>query len=112
MRELCNLWSWYHIRSFPPPRDEDDPTVEEQIELFAEKIGQAVNAEARAEKMMRERLIVMGIDPDAKPELSPELQAKIDRDRAVMASDEELMFGGAAWEGKEIRGKKVKDEEF
>jgi len=60
--------------------------------------------------MMRARMIAMGLDPDAKPELSPELAAKIEQDRARMATDDELMFGGAAYEGKEIRGKKIKDE--
>ena len=60
--------------------------------------------------MMRSRMIMMGLDPDAKPEISPELQAKLDEDRARMASDDELMFGGVAYEGREIRGKKIKNE--
>lgn len=59
---------------------------------------------------MRERMIAMGLDPDAKPEISPELAAKLEEGKAQMASDEELMFGGAAYDGKEIRGRQIKNE--
>lgn len=110
IREICNIAYYLITSKFEAPGDEDDPTVEEQIELFEEKIGQRVNAEERAEQLMRERMIAMGLDPDAKPEISPELQAKMDQDAARMMSNEELMFGGAAYEGKEIRGKKIKNE--
>lgn len=111
IREICNMVYFHHVSQFQQPSDDDDPNIEEQIELFEEKIGQRVKAEVRAEKLMRERMIMMGMDPDAKPVLSPELQAKMADDSIRMASDEELMFGGAAWEGKEVRGKKVKTED-
>lgn len=104
---MCNIVSWHHVSQIQPPQSEDDPDIEEQIELLAEKIGQIKSAESRAQELMRERLILMGIDPDAKPEISPELQAKMDADAERMMGDEELYFGGHT--DKEIRGKKIKD---
>lgn len=78
--------------------------------MFAEKIGQTVKAEKRAEQMLRQQLILRGIDPDAKAEISPELQARMDADAIRMKSDEELFFGGDLEAGKEIRGKKIKSD--
>jgi hypothetical protein len=97
---------------FPAPNSDDDPTIEEQLEIFEEQIGQRVKSEFKAERAMRERMILMGMDPDAKPEISPELQAKMDADAGIMKTNSELMWGGDAWEGKEIKGAKVKDGEF
>ena len=73
VREMCNLWSWYHVKQIQAPQSEDDPSVEEQVNMFAEKIRLKEPAELRAEKLLRQRLILMGIDPDVKPEISPEL---------------------------------------
>jgi hypothetical protein len=110
VREICNIAYYLIASKFQPPNSDDEPDIEEQLVQFEENIGQRVKAEVRANKLLRERLIVMGIDPDAKPELSPELAAKIEQDKARMETDEELMWNGTAWEGKEIRGKKIKNE--
>lgn len=56
-------------------------------------------------------MIAMGKDPDAKPELSPELAAKMEADaQGKMSINDQVMWGGEP--GREIRGKKVKQEEF
>lgn len=109
VREIANIAYYLIASKFEPPASDDDPSVEEQIGIFEEKIWQRVPAEYKAEKAMREKLAAMGIDPDAKPELSPELQAKLDEDRE--RTNEELYFSGALDEGKEFRGKKIKPDE-
>lgn len=106
IREICNLWSWYHVKSLPSPESEDDPSVEEQVELFAEKIWQQVPAEVKAEKLMRERLVAMGIDPDVKPEISPELAAKMAE--SAERSNDDLYFSGDLHKGTEFKGKPVR----
>lgn len=94
----------YHVEKIQPG-GEDDPTVEEQIEQFEEQIGQRVSADTKAEEMMRQSMLLRGLDPDAKPELSPELAAKLEND--AMYSDKDIYFGGNM--DKEQRGKKVKE---
>lgn len=102
---------YYHVSQLQPG-GENDPTVEEQIEMFEENIGQRVSATAVAEEMMRQSLILRGIDPDAKPELSPELAAKLEHD--ALYSDQDYFFSGALDSGREQRGKKIKagDDDF
>jgi hypothetical protein len=99
----------YHVDKIQPG-GEDDPTVEEQIELFEEKIGQRKAASTIAEEMMRQSMILRGLDPDAKPEISPELAARLEQDG--MRSDEDIFFSGNM--DKEFRGKQVKagDDDF
>ena len=100
---------YYHVEKIQPG-GEDDPTVEEQIEAFEEKIGQRVSASSTAEEMMRQSMILRGLDPDAKPELSPELAAKLEND--ALYSDRDIYFGGADL-NKEQRGKRIKgDDDF
>lgn len=103
---------YHHVSQFSAPSDDDDPSVEEQISLFEEQIGQRVKAEFRAEQMVRQMLIAQGIDPDAKPELSPELAAKMAYD--AERSNDDLFFSGDLESGREFRGKKVKpkDDDF
>lgn len=96
---------YYHVEKIQPG-GEDDPTVEEQIEQFEEQIGQRVSASTKAEEMMRQSMLLRGLDPDAKPELSPELAAKLEND--AMYSDKDIYFGGNM--DKEQRGKKVKED--
>lgn len=110
VREICNIAYYLITKQFPQPQGEDDPSVEEQIELFEERIGQRISSEHKAEQAMRAGLIAMGIDPDAKPELSPELKAKLEEDAMRNSSDEQIMFGGNI--DREQRGKKIKDKEF
>lgn len=100
---------YYHVEKFPVPSSDDDPTVEEQIEIFEENIGQRVSASSKAEEMMRQSMILRGLDPDAKPELSPELAAKLEND--ALYSDKDVYFAGNL--DKEQRGKKIKgDKDF
>lgn len=101
--------AYYHHVSQIQPGGEDDPTVEEQIEQFEEQIGQRVSSSSIAEEMMRQSMILRGLDPDAKPELSPELAAKLEND--ALYSDKDFFFSGD--HGKEQRGKKIKgDKDF
>lgn len=86
--------------------EEGGPSIEEQIERFEEQIGQRVSAESVAEEKFRASMIARGLDPDAKPELSPELAAKLEEDR--MRSDEEIFFGDS---NREFRGRKVRAED-
>lgn len=114
VREIANIA--YHLitSKFQPPSEDGEPSIEEQIELFDEKIGQKKSAEAKALEALRQNMIMRGIDPDVVPELGPELKAKLEADAAKMATDEDLMWGDGLYAGKEIRGKKVDpfDEEF
>ena len=87
---------------------EDDHTVEEQIEIFEEKIGQRVAADTKAEEMMRQGMILRGLDPDAKPEISPELAAKMEQDG--MRSDKDIFFSGNL--DKEFKGRQLKDKDY
>lgn len=98
---------YHHVDRIQPPQDEDDPGVEEQVEIFEEKIGQRVSSSSKAIEAMRNLMILQGKDPDAAPELSPELQRKMAEDAVRMASDEEIMFNSGKYEGKELHGKKV-----
>jgi hypothetical protein len=102
--------AYYHHVSQIQPGGEDDPTVEEQIEIFEERIGQRVSSSTQAEKMMRDSLIARGIDPDAKPELSPELAARLEQDG--MRSDTDIFFSGDL--SREFKGKPVQagDDDF
>jgi hypothetical protein len=102
--------AYYHHVSQIQPAGEEDPSVEERIEIFEELIGQRVSANTKAEEMMRASLIARGIDPDAKPELSPELAAKLEQDG--MRSDTDIFFSGNL--DKEFKGKQVKagDDDF
>jgi hypothetical protein len=108
IRELANMAYFYHVDMIQPPSSEEDPSVEEQIELFEEKIGQRVSATSKAEEMMRAGLIARGIDPDAKPEISPELAAKLEEDE--MKSDTDIFFSGAM--DREFRGRKFTDKDY
>jgi len=99
---------YHHVSMIQPPSDDDGPSVEEQMELFEENIGQRVSAEAKAEQKMREMLIARGIDPDAKPELSPELAAKLAEDE--MKSDKDIFFSGDL--DREFKGRKLKDKDY
>lgn len=96
---------YHHVSTIQPPAGDDDPSVEEQIEKFEEEIGQRVSAESKAEQMMRASLIARGIDPDAKPEISPELAAKLEED--AMKSDKDIFFGNM---DREFKGKKIDTE--
>lgn len=109
-RELANMAYYHHVDQLKPPSAEDEPTVAEQIELFEENIGQRVSASSIAEEMMRQSMILRGLDPDAKPELSPELAARLEQDG--MRSDTDIFFSGDLT--KEFRGKQVKagDDDF
>jgi hypothetical protein len=101
--------AYYHHVSQLQPGGEDDPTVEEQIITFEEKIGQRISSATIAEEMMRQSMILRGLDPDAKPELSPELAAKLEND--ALYSDKDFFFAGD--HSKEQRGKKIKgDKDF
>lgn len=101
--------AYYRItKQFQAPADEDDETVEEQIEVFEEKIGQRKSSDTRAQEMLRATMIARGVDPDTVPELSPELRAKMEQD--ALQSNQDLFFSGALDSGKEIRGKKVKTD--
>jgi hypothetical protein len=100
--------AYFHQVEQIQPGGEDDPTVEEQIEAFDENIGQRISAGTKAEEMMRQSMILRGLDPDAKPELSPELAAKLEND--ALYSDKEIFFGDT---NREFRGKKIKgDKDF
>lgn len=114
VREIANIAYFLITEKFEQPTTEDGKTIQEQLEIFEERIWQRVPAEYKAEKALRERLIAMGVDPDAKPELSPELAAKLKQDEILMKSDEELFFSGDLHSGKEMRGKKLrpKDSDF
>lgn len=79
--------------------------MEEQVDLFAEKIYQKVPAEAKANQLLRESLILRGIDPDAQSELSPELAAKLAEGNE--RSNDDLYFSGDLHAGKEFKGKKI-----
>lgn len=102
--------AYYHHVEKLVPGGEDDPTVEEQIELFEENIGQRISASSIAEEMMRQSMILRGLDPDVKPELSPELAARLEQDG--MRSDTDIFFSGNL--DKEFKGKQVKpgDDDF
>lgn len=97
---------YYHVSGFQGPVEDDDPTIEEQIEKFDEDIGQSVSAEARAEELFRQSMIARGLDPDVKPELPPELAAKMEEDE--MKSDKDIFFGDTT---REFRGKPVRESE-
>lgn len=101
----------HHVSQFRPPEDEDQPSIEDQIQDFDEKIGQCISAEKKALAKFREAMIAMGMDPDAKPEISPELQAKMDRD--AMMSNTDIFFNGLDGEirGRQLRGKDYEFEE-
>lgn len=105
---------YHHVDQIQPPQDEDSPGIEEQIEIFEEKIGQRKSSSAKAMEAMRNLMLLQGKDPDAKPELSPELAARMEEDAVRMASDEEIMFNPGKYEGKELQGKKVtpSDKDF
>lgn len=109
IRELANMAYYHHVEKLVPG-GEDDPTVEEQIELFEENIGQRISASSIAEEMMRQSMILRGLDPDVKPELSPELAARLEQDG--MRSDTDIFFSGNL--DKEFKGKQVKsgDDDF
>lgn len=99
----------HHVNRFEPSAEEDGPTIEEQIERFEEQIGQRVSAETKAMAQFRAAMIAQGLDPDAKPELSPELAAKIADD--AMLSDRDIFFGDT---NREFMGQKIKakDDDF
>ena len=97
----------HHVSRFQPPASEDGASIEDQIQDFDEKIGQCVAAETIAMEKFRATMIARGMDPDAKPELSPELQAKMERD--AMTSDTDVFFSGL--EG-EIRGRQLKGKDY
>lgn len=105
---------YHHVSQFQQPDSDDEPDIDEQIEIFEERIGQRVPSDVKALKAMRNMMILRGLDPDAKPELSPELQARMNEDAIRMASDEEIMFNPGAYEGKELTGKPIKasDKDF
>jgi hypothetical protein len=96
---------YHHVSGFQPPQEEDADTIDEQIVKFEEAIGQRMSSEKKAEEMMRASLIARGIDPDAKPEISPELAAKLEEDS--MKSDKDIFFGDM---NREFRGKKIDTE--
>lgn len=95
---------YHHVSMIPAPASEDDPTVEEQTEKFEEALGQRVSAENKAMELMRASMIARGLDPDAEPELSPELAARIEADE--MKSDKDIFFSENI--NREFRGKKIK----
>lgn len=99
----------HHISRIQAPMDDDSPSVEEQILSFEESIGQCVSSTTKANEMMRASMIMRGLDPDAEPEISPELAARLADD--AMKSDTDLFFSGALDSGKEFRGKKLKAED-
>jgi len=98
---------YHHVSAFRPPSEEGQPTVDEQIVTFEEAIGQRVSAESRANEMFRASMIARGMDPDAKPELSPELAAKLERD--AMMSDSDVFFSGDT--DREFKGRKFEDRD-
>lgn len=112
IREICNIAYFLITDKFPAPNSDDDPSIEEQLEKFEEGIGQRIKSSVKAERALREFMIMRGMDPDAKPEISEELQAKMDRDAGIIKTNADLMWGGDAWEGKEITGAKIKDGEL
>jgi len=109
VRELCNMAYYHHTSQFEDG-GEDGPSVQEQVEKFEENIGQRISTSTKAEKMMRESMILRGLDPDAKPELSPELAAKLEHD--ALYSEKDIYFGGNM--DREQRGKKITpgDDDF
>lgn len=58
----------------------------------------------------RNMMIVTGKDPDAEPELSPELRAKMEEDALANMSDHDLFFNDRAHTGKEFMGQKLKED--
>lgn len=98
---------YYHVSQFQPPQEEGGETIEEQIILFEEAIGQRVSAETNAEKLLRASMIARGLDPDAKPELSPELAAKLEED--AMKSDKDIFFGD---NDREFKGRKLGEKDY
>lgn len=58
---------------------EEDPTVDEQIRDFEEKIGERVNPQNRALEAWRNAMLLMGKDPD-NMEMPPEIAERIARD--------------------------------
>lgn len=98
---------YHHISQFEPPVEEGGDTVEEQILKFEENIGQRISSEAKANELFRASMIARGLDPDAKPELSPELAAKLEED--AMKSDTDIFFNGI---DREIRGRKLDDKDY
>jgi hypothetical protein len=109
IRELANMTYEHHVSQFQPPEDEDQPSIEEQINKFDEKIGQCVPADKKAMAKFRAMMIANGMDPDAKPELSPELKAKMDRD--TQASNIDLLFSDAL-DGREQRGRQLRGSDY
>jgi hypothetical protein len=101
---------YHHVSKLQPGHKDEDPTIEEQIELFEEQIGQRISATTKAEEMMRQSMILRGLDPDAKPELSPELAARLEQD--AMKSDTDVFFAGDL--NREFKGKPVRegDDDF
>lgn len=98
---------WHHVSGFQPPQEEGGDTIEEQIVKFEESIGQRVSSEAKATKLFRDSMIARGLDPDAKPEISPELAAKMEED--AMKSDTDIFFNGT---DREIKGRKLEDRDY
>lgn len=98
------------ISQFKPPEEEGGDSVGDQIERFEEEIGLRVSAESKAQEMVRASMIARGIDPDAKPELSPELQAKMQEDAMKEMSDKDLFFSDRAHSGREFMGQRIKGE--
>lgn len=98
---------YHHVSQLNPPSSDDEPTLEEQIIEFEEQIGQRVSAEAKANKLLRESMIARGLDPDAVPEISPELAAKMEED--AMKSDKDIFFGDT---GREFKGRKLGEKDY
>jgi len=98
---------YHHVKDIQPPAEEDGDTVEEQIIKFEENIGQRISSEAKAMARFRESMIARGLDPDAKPELSPELKAKLEED--AMKSDKDIFFGDVS---REFAGRKLNDRDY
>lgn len=98
---------YHHVKDLQPPQEEGGETIEEQIVKFEENIGQRVSAEAKAMAVFRESMIARGLDPDAKPALSPELAAKLEED--AMKSDKDIFFGDVS---REFTGRKLNDGDY
>lgn len=110
IREICNMVHGHIVADFRPPEDEDGDSIPDQIAQFEEKIGLRVSAETKAMELARASMIARGIDPDAVPELSPELKAKMEEDAMKDMSDKELFFSGRAHSGKEFMGQRIKGD--
>lgn len=98
---------YHHVSAFQGPSEEGEPTIDEQIVTFEESIGQRVSAQSKANELFRASMIARGLDPDAKPELSPELAAKLEED--ALKSDKDIFFGDT---DREFRGRKLRDKDY